>query len=148
MRAIFCLFDSLNLRALGGYGGSNIPTPNFDRLARRGITFDNHFIGNLRCIAARRDLYTGRLHFMHRSWGPLERFDISFPELLDRAGIYAHLATDHNHYFEDDGATYHSRFTSYEFIPPVAVRVPSPPAKSERHRSTYEEQRPRAFFRR
>ena len=116
MRAIFCLFDSLNLRALGCYGGSDIPTPNFDRLARRGIAFDNHFVGSLPCIPARRDLHTGRLNFMHRSWGPLEPFDNSFPELLNRAGIYAHLVTDHTHYFEDGGATYHSRFTSYEFI--------------------------------
>ena len=32
------------------------------------------------------------------------------------AGIYSHLITDHFHYFEDGGATYHNRYDSYEFV--------------------------------
>ena len=35
-------------------------------------------------MPARRDMQTGRLSFLHRSWGPLEPFDNSFPELLQR----------------------------------------------------------------
>ncbi|MEM7023939.1 MAG: sulfatase [Pseudomonadota bacterium] len=116
MRAIVCLFDSLNRAALGAYGGRAIPTPNFDRLAERAVVFDQHFVGSLPCMPARRDLHTGRLNFMHRSWGPLEPFDNSFPQILQDAGIYSHLVTDHNHYFEDGGATYHTRFASYDFI--------------------------------
>ncbi|MCB1391082.1 MAG: sulfatase, partial [Rhodobacteraceae bacterium] len=30
--------------------------------------------------------------------------------------IYTHMVTDHNHYFEDGGATYHNRFNSFDFI--------------------------------
>lgn len=116
MRTIFFLFDSLNRLALGCYGGEEIPTPNFDRFARRAVTFDNHFVGSLPCMPARRDLHTGRLNFMHRSWGPLEPFDNSYPELLKDKGVYPHLVTDHLHYFEDGGLTYHSRFASYDFI--------------------------------
>jgi arylsulfatase A-like enzyme len=67
-------------------------------------------------MPARRDLQTGRLSFLHRSWGPLEPFDNSFPELLSKAGVYSHLVTDHFHYFEDGGATYHTRYDSYDFI--------------------------------
>ncbi len=52
MRTIFCLFDSLNRTALGCYGGTDIPTPNFDRFAQRAITYDNHFVGSLPCIPA------------------------------------------------------------------------------------------------
>lgn len=115
MKTIFLLFDSLNRRALSCYGGQ-IPTPNFDRLAARGVTFDRHFVGSLPCMPARRDIQTGRLGFMHRSWGPLEPFDDSFPALLSEAGTYSHLATDHYHYFEDGGATYHNRYGSYDFI--------------------------------
>lgn len=37
------------------------------------------------------------------------------PELLKEADVYTHLASDHNHYWEDGGATYHSRYSSYEF---------------------------------
>jgi arylsulfatase A-like enzyme len=116
MKLVFLLFDSLNRHLLAPYGGTRIPTPNFSRLAARSITFDRHYVGSLPCMPARRDMQTGRLSFLHRSWGPLEPFDNSFPELLAKAGIYSHLVTDHFHYFEDGGATYHNRFDSYEFI--------------------------------
>ena len=115
MKTVFLLFDSLNRRALSCYGGS-VPTPNFERLAARGVRFDKHYVGSLPCMPARRDLLTGRLGFMHRSWGPLEPFDDNFPELLAQNGIYTHLVTDHYHYFQDGGSTYHNRYTSYEFI--------------------------------
>ena len=116
MRCVFVLFDSLNRHMLGCYGGRRVPTPGFDRLARRAVTFDNHYVGSLPCMPARRDMQSGRLSFLHRSWGPLEPFDNSFPELLWKSGIYSHLITDHFHYFEDGGATYHNRYDSYEFI--------------------------------
>lgn len=116
MKAVFVLFDSLNRHLLGAYGGIRVPTPNFDRLARRAVTFDNHYVGSLPCMPARRDMQSGRLSFLHRSWGPLEPFDNAFPELLGQAGIYSHLVTDHFHYWEDGGATYHTRYDSHEFV--------------------------------
>lgn len=115
MRTILLLFDSLNRRALSCYGGS-LPTPNFDRLAARSTTFDRHFAGSLPCMPARRDLMTGRLNFLHRSWGPIEPFDVTLTGLLRGRGIHAHLATDHYHYFENGGATYHTDFTTWEFL--------------------------------
>ncbi|MFH5182559.1 hypothetical protein ACHHV8_07915 [Paenibacillus sp. TAB 01] len=36
-------------------------------------------------------------------------------ELLKENGVYTHLTTDHNHYFEDGGAAYHTRYNSWEF---------------------------------
>ena len=116
MRVVFVLFDSLNRLAMGCYGGQSVPTPNFDRFAARALTFDNHYVGSLPCMPARRDLHTGRLNFMHRSWGPLEPFDNSMPEILKTSGVYTHLVTDHFHYFEDGGATYHSRYSTWDFV--------------------------------
>ena len=117
MKAVFVLFDSLNRHILGAYGGSRVPTPNFDRLAARSVTFDNHYVGSLPCMPARRDMLTGRHTFLHRSWGPLEPFDNAFPQILHgAAGVYSHLITDHFHYWEDGGATYHNRYDSYEFV--------------------------------
>jgi arylsulfatase A-like enzyme len=116
MKAVFVLFDSLNRHMLGPYGGRRVPTPNFDRLAARCVTFDKHYVGSLPCMPARRDILSGRLNFLHRSWGPMEPFDNAFPELLHHAGVYSHLITDHFHYFEDGGATYHTRYDSYEFV--------------------------------
>ena len=101
MRTVFLLFDSLNRLSLGPYGAKTVETPNFDRLADRSVTFDNHYVGSMPCIPARRDMQTGRLSFMHRSWGPMEPFDNSFPEILEEAGVYSHLITDHLQYFRD-----------------------------------------------
>lgn len=116
MKVVFALFDSLNRKALEPYGGKTIATPNFTRLAARAVTFETHYVGSLPCMPARRDLHTGRLSFLHRSWGPLEPFDNAFPELLYEAGIYSHLISDHCHYWKDGGATYHNRYDTFEFI--------------------------------
>ena len=131
MKTTLLLFDSLPLKSLSCYGGSH-PTPNFDRLAAQSLKFNRHFVGSLPCMPARRDLQTGRLNFLHRSWGPLEPFDISATGLMRKAGIYSHLVTDHYHYFENGGATYHTAFDSWDFIrgqeaDPWAVAI-SPPS--------------------
>tara|TARA_Y100001970_G_scaffold292897_1_gene436452 strand:- start:2565 stop:4073 length:1509 start_codon:yes stop_codon:yes gene_type:complete len=116
MKILFLLFDSLNLRMLNSYGGKYFETKNFNRLAKKSIQFNNHYVGSMPCMPARRDMHSGRLNFLHRSWGPLEPFDNSFPEILRNNRIYSHLVTDHYHYFEDGGATYHNRFNSWDFI--------------------------------
>ena len=117
MKTVFVLFDSLNRKALSCYGGKDIETPNFQRLANRSVVFDNHYVGSLPCMPARRDLHTGRLNFLHRGWGPLEPFDHSFAALLHKEKkVYSHLISDHFHYWGDGGATYHNRYDTYDFI--------------------------------
>lgn len=114
MKCIFILFDSLNRSAVPPYGDETLT--NFARLAARSTIFDNHYVGSLPCIPARREIHSGRLNFLHRGWGPLEPFDLSFAEVLRSTGTYSHLITDHYHYFEDGGFGYHGRYDSYEFI--------------------------------
>ncbi|MBV7339012.1 sulfatase [Chloroflexi bacterium TSY] len=115
MKAIMIMFDSLNRHMLPSYGCEWTHAPNFQRLAERTVQFNNAYVGSMPCMPARRELHTGRYNFLHRSWGPLEPFDDSMPELLKQNGIYTHLATDHQHYFEDGGATYHQRYSSWNF---------------------------------
>lgn len=115
MKAIMVMFDTLNRRFLPNYGCDWIHAPNFKRLGERTVTFDNAWVGSMPCMPARRDLQTGRLSFLHRSWGPIEPFDDSLPEILKSNGIYTHLVTDHYHYFEEGGGTYHTRYSSWEF---------------------------------
>lgn len=116
MKAIMVMFDSLNRKMLPNYGGDWVHAPNFERLASRTVTFDNCYGGSMPCMPARREMHTGRYNFLHRSWGPLEPFDDSVPAMLTAAGVHTHLATDHQHYWEDGGATYHNRFSTYEFF--------------------------------
>lgn len=114
MKAIMIMFDTLRRSALPAYGNDWIKAPNFKRLQEKTVTFDNFYAGSLPCMPARRELHTGRYNFLHRSWGPLEPFDDSMPEILKNKGIYTHLVTDHSHYFEDGGCTYHNRYNSWE----------------------------------
>ncbi|MCD8052998.1 MAG: sulfatase [Lachnospiraceae bacterium] len=116
MRAIMVMFDTLSRRMLSPYGCDWVKTPNFKRLAEKSVCFDNNYAGSLPCMSARRELHTGRLNFLHRSWGPLEPFDDSMPELLKKNGVYTHLVSDHYHYWEDGGANYHTRYNSWEII--------------------------------
>lgn len=116
MKVVFVLFDSLVRKALGCYGSHDIKTPNFDRFSKKGVTFDTHYVGSLPCMPARRDIHSGRLNFMHRSWGPLEPFDNSFVQMLKDKGIYSHLVTDHQHYFEEGGWRYPQAFDTWDFI--------------------------------
>lgn len=115
MKAIMVMYDSLNRRMLEPYGCDWVHTPNFGRLAGKTVTFDNCYVGSMPCMPARREIHTGRHSFLHRSWGPLEPFDDSMPEILKQHGVYTHLASDHYHYWEDGGATYHNRYSSWEF---------------------------------
>ncbi len=81
MKVLMVMFDSLNRRFINPYN-EEAETPNFKRLSENAITFDNFYVGSLPCMPARRDLQTGRLNFLHRSWGPMEPFDNSVPDIL------------------------------------------------------------------
>ncbi|WP_105614055.1 sulfatase [Vallitalea okinawensis] len=114
MKAIMVMFDSLNKHYLPNYGCDWTKLPNFKRLGDRTVTFDQFYVGSMPCMPARRELHAGRYNMLHRSWGPLEPFDDSMPEILKNNGVYTHLVSDHQHYWEDGGCTYHSRYSSWE----------------------------------
>lgn len=117
LRAILIVFDSLNRHMLSPYGAQWTHTPNFSKLAQRCITFDNCYSGSLPTIPARRELHSGRYNFLHRSWGPLEPYDDSLPQILRTREIYTHLVSDNPHYWEEAAAgTYHARYNTWEFF--------------------------------
>lgn len=131
MKAIMVMFDSLNRRFLPNYGCDWVSAPNFRRLSEKTVTYDRFYVSSLPCMPARRDLHTGRPSFLHRSWGPLEPFDNSMPELLKEHGVYSRLVSDHGHYWEDGGSTYHSRYSTWECVrgqeaDPWSVRTDDP----------------------
>ena len=116
MKTIFILIDSLNRHYLSAYNESWISTPNLNRLADRSVIFENHFCGSMPCIPARRDIMTGRIHFLETPWGPIEPWDDCLPtELREQHGTYSHMITDHYHYFHDGGYGYNDLFDTWEF---------------------------------
>ena len=116
MKAVMIMYDSMKKRFLSPYGDTETITPNFQRLARHTVMFDTFYAGSLPCMPARRELHTGRLNFLHRSWSPFEPFDESMPAILKENGIWSHLVTDHCHYWEIGGANYWTNYSSFEFI--------------------------------
>lgn len=116
MKTVFLILDSLNRHLLSAYGSRFAHTPNIDRLAERGVVFENHYAGSLPCMPARRELMTGRLNFLEAPWGPIEPWDDCLPvELRRQKHTYCHMITDHYHYFHSGGEAYHTLFDSWEF---------------------------------
>lgn len=115
MKAILVLMDTLRYDVLSLCEGL-AELPNFKRLAGNSVQYIRHYAGSLPCMPARRELHTGRYNFMHRGWGPIEPYDDSMPEILKNAGVYTHLVSDHYHYWDDGGATYHPRYSSWENV--------------------------------
>ena len=115
-RCVVVMYDTLCRHFLPCYGNDWVKAPNFERLAKKAIQFENFYVGSMPCMPARREMHTGRYNFLHRSWGPLEPFDDSMPAILNENGVHAHKVTDHQHYWEDGGATYHQRYTTFDLV--------------------------------
>jgi arylsulfatase A-like enzyme len=116
MKSILIVLDTLRRDALAAYDNTWIHTPNISRLAACGTTYDNHWVGSLPCMPARREFMTGRHNFLFRGWGPIEPFDDVLPCELGKSGVFSHLITDHYHYFELGGENYHTAFNTWEFF--------------------------------
>jgi len=142
MNVILILCDTLRRDHVGAYTGGrplnecwsaeapswSVPTPNMDRLARRGTTFTNCWCGSTPCMPARRDIYTGRYEFLRRGWGPLEDDDLDLPRQVSgppnrslawsRENGYkvSYLVTDHFHLWEQGSGNYHMGYSGFDFI--------------------------------
>lgn len=148
MKAIMLMFDSLNRHLLSTYGCDWTATPNFERLASRTLRFDTSYVCSMPCMPARRDLHTGRPNFLHRSWGPLEPWDDSVPAMLKASGVYTHIATDHQHYWEEGaGGNYltkyntHAMYRGQEGDPYYPMMKPPAPPKGAIGRNAMEDSR-------
>lgn len=89
---------------LGCYGDANARTPHLDRLAERGIRYENFFANAPVCAIARSSwifgapaVSTGTLHMRSQYRVPRERFK-TYPELFKAAGYYVtnNSKTDYN----------------------------------------------------
>lgn len=63
VKAIMVMYDSLHRHMLPNDGCDWTLAPNFRRLGERAITFDDHYVGSMPCMPARRELDTGRHNF-------------------------------------------------------------------------------------
>jgi arylsulfatase A-like enzyme len=88
---IFFLTDDQRWDTLGCMGNRVIQTPNVDRLAARGVVFDNTFVTTSICCCSRASIFTGqytRRHGIVDFATPLapRAFAQTYPEILRQAG--------------------------------------------------------------
>ena len=141
MNVITILCDTLRRDHVGAYSGGrpldkcwsaeapawSVPTPNMDRLIERGTVFDNAYIGSTPCMPARRDIYTGRLEFLERGWGPLEEEDRDLPRQVSgppsrsiqwtwNRAIPSAACSPTTFTCGSKGRRYHMGYTGFEFV--------------------------------
>lgn len=116
MKTILVLMDTLKRDMLTCYNPNTfVKTPNLNKFSQLSTTFDQHWLGSAPCMPARRDILTGRLNFLERSWGPIEPFDVTLPSVLKKHNIFSHITTDHCHYFRLGGENYVQQFSTWDY---------------------------------
>ena len=86
---VLFMMDQLSARWLEGGNGAACPTPNFDRLRRRGVSFRQAITSNPLCMPARSTLATGlttRGHGVLQNGHQLDPALPTYMQLLQRAG--------------------------------------------------------------
>ena len=117
MNIVLVLIDSLTRNSLRAYNPqSPCDTPNIDRFAARAQIFDDHFVGSLPCMPARREIFTGRKEFLWRPWGSLEVYDPRLAREVRKGGYHTHIVTDHYHYWEEEANGYLQSYDTTEMI--------------------------------
>ena len=117
MNIILVLVDSLNRDCLSVYNPkTKCRTPNVSRLAERSMVFEDHFVGSLPCMPARREIMAGRKEFLWRPWGGMEVFDPRLPQVIGKNGYNTAMVTDHYHYWEEEANGYMQGFKSLELV--------------------------------
>jgi arylsulfatase A-like enzyme len=144
VNVILVLIDTLRRDYLSVYGNTWVKTPAFSHFAQDSVVFDNAYIGSYPCMPARRDLWTGKLEFPWRGWGPLEDNEETLPRILTRHGITTMLISDHYHLWEHGSGNYHMDFSGFHFIrgqendrwitdPAIPIDYPAPPNRLCQH---------------
>jgi arylsulfatase A-like enzyme len=113
---VFIQLDSLSRHFLRTYGNDWVDTSNLSAFAQKAAVFDQHYVGSLPCMPARREIWTGTEEFWWRPWGPLEPWDRPLAHLCSQNDIPCQLITDHYHLFEWGAHGYAQDFRGFEFI--------------------------------
>jgi arylsulfatase A-like enzyme len=90
---VFLLTDDQRADTLGCMGNKLIRTPHIDRLAKRGVTFDNAFVTTAICMTSRASILTGQFAARHGIWDfrtsfTSEQLAATYPALLKAAGYH------------------------------------------------------------
>tara|TARA_B100000959_G_C14959207_1_gene615054 strand:+ start:116 stop:1702 length:1587 start_codon:yes stop_codon:yes gene_type:complete len=91
---IFIMADDHTKQAMSCYGSNINQTPNIDRIANKGTTFNSSFVTNSICAPSRAVALTGKYSHINGLRDNRDEFDgnqMTFPKLLQNAGYQTAL---------------------------------------------------------
>ncbi len=90
MNILFIMYDQLRFDYLSCAGHPTLETPNFDRVAARGVRFTNAYVQSPICGSSRMSFYTGRYvssHGAHWNGFPLRVGEMTLGDHLRKLGM-------------------------------------------------------------
>src|SRR6516164_6828787 len=79
---LFLMVDQMAPLMIGPYGQKAAITPNLDRLARNGATFDNAYCNAPLCVPSRASMFSGRLPASIDAWDNASEFRADIPTVM------------------------------------------------------------------
>src|SRR5436309_8973543 len=111
---LFLMVDQMTPFMIGPYGQRAAITPNLDRLARSGTTFDNAYCNAPLCVPSRTSMFSGRLPSAVESWDNASEFRADVPTIMHylRAAGYQTAVAGKTHFIgPDQYHGFHERLT-------------------------------------
>jgi arylsulfatase A-like enzyme len=116
MKCVFIVLDTVRRDYLEAYGNNWVKTPHLSRLARDGVTFDNHWAGSLPCMPARREFMTGRYNLCIARGGRLSHSMTFLPVETSQARRFFSSSHRPRPLFRVGRRKYHTGFDTWEFF--------------------------------
>ena len=107
MNLLILMSDEHTRRMTGCYGHPQVQTPNLDRLAARGVRFDNAYVNNPICVPSRANFITGRYTHDTGHWDNAhpytgEKVEGFGHRLIEAGNQITTIGKLHYRYLEDD----------------------------------------------
>jgi len=83
---LFILSDQHAFNLIGSYGNKIVRTPNLDKLANNGVSFDNVYTPSPICLPARMSFLTGKYPFRQNCWANSDSLASDIPTIAHSLG--------------------------------------------------------------
>ncbi|MEX0316245.1 MAG: sulfatase [Allomuricauda sp.] len=104
---VFIIADDLSSDDLSCYGNKGIKTPNLQKLAENGITFNNAYLTAANCSPSRASIVTGRYPVSNGqtdlTTGALPDYNVEFPEFFDGIDFFPEILQKAGYYTAQSG---------------------------------------------
>jgi len=90
---LYILSDQHARDVLGCYGDKIVRTPNIDRLAAKGVAFDQVYTPSPICVPARMSLLTGKFPFRQKCWTNSDALASDIPTTAHAMGAAGYYPT-------------------------------------------------------